>query len=254
MTALFDLHLIQPSGPLSAIVQGIWSAATPSTNTQTVDKPLYSDGGSGFLFNLGADIELEGQTFARGSFVLPNQKYASEIFMPPGSNIAGIRFHPGIGYGIWRKQYDKVVEVEPSNIFHEKLINLVETLHLQTGHAKRIESIQCWLEQHMNIDDLLPGSLEIALHDLNRDIKLGELEQNNPLSQRQIERLFKLHLGMTPKHFQRILRIKRTMQFLRENTQSDLADVAHRFGFSDQAHMTREFKAIASITPSQLQG
>jgi len=57
---------------------------------------------------------------------------------------------------------------------------------------------------------------------------------------------------MTPKHYQRILRIKKTIYFLRLHKNANLANVAHQFGFSDQAHMTREFKAIAHITPKQV--
>ncbi len=72
------------------------------------------------------------------------------------------------------------------------------------------------------------------------------------MSQRQIERLFKLWLGMTPKYYQRILRVKKVINFLRVHKKVNLADVSQQFGFSDQAHMTREFRAIACATPAQI--
>ena len=57
---------------------------------------------------------------------------------------------------------------------------------------------------------------------------------------------------MTPKQYQRILRVKRTINYIREHGQTNLAEVAQQFGFSDQAHMTREFRAIARLTPGKV--
>jgi AraC-like DNA-binding protein len=44
---------------------------------------------------------------------------------------------------------------------------------------------------------------------------------------------------MTPKHYQRILRIKKVICFLLLHRNVNLADVAQQLGFSDQAPMTR---------------
>jgi AraC-like DNA-binding protein len=46
--------------------------------------------------------------------------------------------------------------------------------------------------------------------------------------------------------------VKRAINYIREHGQVNLAEVAHQFGFSDQAHMTREFRTIAHITPGQV--
>lgn len=251
MNAIFNFKLIQPSGLLSAAVQGIWSASTSNSNKEAITKPLYGDAGSGFLFNLGEPIELQGQTFNRGIFVLPNQKHACSIVMPPGSHIAGIRFHPAIGYSIWGKHHEQINEADVSIEFHAKLKTLGAILQTEYRHEKRIEYIQLWFEQQMNLNELMPDSLESALYQLNSNTKLSELEHKNPLSQRQIERLFRTRLDMTPKHFQRIIRVQRTLQYLRKNSPANLVDVALQFGFSDQAHMTREFRTIAHTTPAQ---
>jgi AraC-like DNA-binding protein len=47
------------------------------------------------------------------------------------------------------------------------------------------------------------------------------------------------------------LRVKSTLNFIKFNPEVGLADIALSKGFSDQAHMTREFKQIAKITPKQ---
>ncbi len=53
---------------------------------------------------------------------------------------------------------------------------------------------------------------------------------------------------MSPKRFQRILRVNNTISLLKSNPNTDLLELALDNGFIDQAHMTREFKQIAIIT------
>ncbi|MFM2652319.1 helix-turn-helix domain-containing protein, partial [Vibrio alginolyticus] len=71
------------------------------------------------------------------------------------------------------------------------------------------------------------------------------------ISQRQRERNFQKWLGITPKHYQRIKRVKHTLEQLRAQPDLTLSELALEQGFSDQAHMTRECKQIARMTPKQ---
>jgi AraC-like DNA-binding protein len=59
-------------------------------------------------------------------------------------------------------------------------------------------------------------------------------------------------MEMTPKQYQRILRVKKAIDYLRQHKEASLVEVSQQFGFSDQAHMTREFRAIARITPGKI--
>ncbi|NQY35884.1 MAG: AraC family transcriptional regulator [Alteromonadaceae bacterium] len=65
------------------------------------------------------------------------------------------------------------------------------------------------------------------------------------------ERQFQKWIGITPKHYQRIIRVTNTRNSLKRNPDVDLVDLALNKGFTDQAHMTREFKQIAQITPKK---
>jgi len=115
-----------------------------------------------------------------------------------------------------------------------------------------IEILYQWLSSELNFIGLIPSALETALSCINEGEAPGKLSKRTNLSQRQIERLFKLWLRMTPKHYQRVLRVKQTILYLRMNKDVSLIDAAQKFGFSDQAHMTREFQTIAHITPGKI--
>lgn len=70
-------------------------------------------------------------------------------------------------------------------------------------------------------------------------------------SERTLRRAFADEIGLAPKLFTRIVRFRRAAEGLRGAT--SLAALAADCGFSDHAHMTREFVALAGLAPSTLQ-
>lgn len=246
----FNFQLSHPLGRLSAFVQGIWSASVHQADP--VVKPLFSDAGSGILFNLAGNVTFGTETLPEGVIMLPVKKQAENIVLSTGAQLAGIRFHPAIGYGVLGKHYDKPTLLLPEEDHLYNLHLIHSELKMQNDDKSRIEALYPWAENSLDFTNVIPDSLEKALEGIDQEKSLGQLSDNIEMSQRQIERLFKRWLGMTPKYFQRVLRIKKAIGFLRQNQNTNLADVAQQFGFSDQAHMTREFRDIACITPTQL--
>mgnify|MGYP000046815539 FL=1 len=215
-------------------------------------KPLYSDAGSGIIFNLTGEVAIGNEYLPEGIIMLPINKQAENIVLSSGALLAGIRFHPAIGYGVLGQHFDKPTLLSPEQDQLYNLYRIYSELQMQKDNESQIEALYRWADENLDFTNLIPAPLEKALECIEQDETVGQLSENIELSQRQIERLFKLWLGMTPKHYQRILRIKKTICFLRLHKNLDLADVAQQFGFSDQAHMTREFRTIACITPGQV--
>jgi AraC-like DNA-binding protein len=57
--------------------------------------------------------------------------------------------------------------------------------------------------------------------------------------------------GLAPKAIGRILRMQRALAAIRADA-APLAEIATRLGYADQAHMTRELKALSGHTPREL--
>jgi transcriptional regulator GlxA family with amidase domain len=73
------------------------------------------------------------------------------------------------------------------------------------------------------------------------------------ISQRQLERQFKEHIGLSPKMMLRIERFRCALQMVQKSTgRGTLTDVAHTCGYADQAHFIRECRELAGDTPSYL--
>jgi AraC-like DNA-binding protein len=79
-------------------------------------------------------------------------------------------------------------------------------------------------------------------------LRIGELEKSTGLSARQLERKFAQRLGISPKTFSRVVRFKRVAAAARSDA-PDWVALAGAFGYADQPHLVREFKAFSGLTP-----
>ncbi len=77
---------------------------------------------------------------------------------------------------------------------------------------------------------------------------LDDLAGRLGLSPRQLQRLFRQHLGTTPQAHARIVRLRLVAWMLRQ-TDKSIAAIASDCGFADAAHMGRSFRAQYGMSP-----
>ena len=246
-----DFKLFQPKGRLASVVQGLWSTSVAPYYPNNIQRWLHSDACSGVLFNLAGTLQLNGSPFSMGGVLQPVSKQAQVITLSPGAMVVGIRFHPAMSFAILGKIYQQATKIQQTQENGLKFNNLDVQLKQTQGHYARIVVLYRWLDKILQSVDTIPVPLSSALKALDNKKSPGELSSHITLSQRQIERQFQKWLDMTPKYYQRISRVKKALKIIKLNPTTELADLALNRGFSDQAHMTREFKHIARITPKQ---
>jgi transcriptional regulator GlxA family with amidase domain len=115
------------------------------------------------------------------------------------------------------------------------------------GEQSRL--IEAWLLQRLALgkdaDRLVWDSLAL----IRRGIpSMDTLSNSLNMSQRQIERLYQLQVGLSPKYYSRLLRIDTARKALKHPAQS-LTDLGLSLGFYDQSHFIREFKTVIGMTP-----
>jgi AraC-like DNA-binding protein len=79
--------------------------------------------------------------------------------------------------------------------------------------------------------------------------RVEEIATSLGFSDRQLRRRFLATVGYGPKTLQRILRMRR---FLDSASADDLARGALAAGYADQAHLTREVRALTGLTPGEI--
>ena len=97
----------------------------------------------------------------------------------------------------------------------------------------------------------LARAVELMARNMEDTINTREIAHLCSVSPRQIERLFRNHLGTTPGKYYRALRLERAQDLL-SNTTMSLAEIALASGFSTTSSLSKHFKARYGETPSQL--
>jgi AraC-like DNA-binding protein len=102
-----------------------------------------------------------------------------------------------------------------------------------------------------------PGPFEVphdpALAAAGRAIlaagSVGEMSEGTRMSPRTLQRWFAAHVGLPPRRYLRLLRFQKAF----EQVPGDASLAAHAAeqGFADQAHMAREFRAMAGVPARQ---
>ena len=88
----------------------------------------------------------------------------------------------------------------------------------------------------------------------SRRVTVGEVASEMRVGPRRLHRRCTAALGYGPKLLDRVLRFQRfvTLLWARTDEGSRLADLATQAGYSDQAHLTRECREFAGMTPKRL--
>ncbi|WP_438865391.1 helix-turn-helix domain-containing protein [Neptunicella sp.] len=241
----------QPCLMLKPYVQSYWHVHGTIDSTTEY---LHPEGGSGLIFNFATPFIYNQQKVTTDCIVMgPNARTAS-LTLNGYIDAVGVRFYPGTSYHFFTLPLHEIpgLPVHPDELsinlgiqpvidsggsVIEKRLNMIESMLLQrlsgnSGLEKRIVPAMDWLNQHRT-----PQSISLLAKQLN-------------LSARQLERLFKQWVGLTPKQFSRINRVDYARQSLKQFDLS-LTDTAYQAGYYDQAHFNHEFKQVVGITPGQ---
>lgn len=131
-------------------------------------------------------------------------------------------------------------------------LELHETVQASSGNlAAVIDEVEVWLAHHV-------GPLTDEAHQANRladlaitDSTIGtvqDLAGALGISTRTVNRLTTKYVGLSPYTMIRRRRLQEATEWIRDNPDETLADVAVRYGFVDQAHLSREARTFLGLT------
>lgn len=83
-----------------------------------------------------------------------------------------------------------------------------------------------------------------------RTITIEEMAQTLGLSRKYITSLFKAAIGTPPQHYLGEIRLSKACELL-TSTSLSIKEIAYSVGYTDQLHLSRMFKKLHGISPSQ---
>ena len=107
---------------------------------------------------------------------------------------------------------------------------------------------QLWRNSHR--DRTLDYSLSL-IHQTKGLMSVRDLAMSVGCTERQLRRKFDSRVGLSPKEFSRIVRVRQALQSLRLGPDKLLTDISHECGYFDQSHFIRDFEEFTGLTPSE---
>jgi AraC-like DNA-binding protein len=181
------------------------------------------------------------------------------VALAPGSSLLGIRFRPGAApllLGDVPASALRDTGAGLDELWGVQAHRLAERLHA-VGDPRVAADLLEWTVA-TRLPDFRPDRvIEAVVAALDRPdpVSVTDLAASLGLSERQLRRRVIAAVGYGPKTLERVLRFQRTLaigQAQAGRRRRRLAEVAAAVGYADQAHLNREMRQLAGVTPGVL--
>jgi AraC-like DNA-binding protein len=225
------------------------------------DEPIVPDGCVEVVFNL-ADAFIRDDGGAAGSrqphALLVGQMTAPTRVRPSGRvDLMGVRFWPARGEVLRVPMRELRDQLLPADLVLGRTAGaLLAELGDSPDRGMRVKRIEAVLGPAIaGATRHAPDPVTETLAAIDRAkgaVRIERLAMWAGVTRRHLERQYETHVGLTPKEYARIVRIQHALLTFRNHPDSTGAGIAAHCGFADQAHLIRDFVALAGQTPGSL--
>jgi AraC-like DNA-binding protein len=131
---------------------------------------------------------------------------------------------------------------------------LVEQLHEAPSWDARFDLVDAFVASRLA--EARPPSPSVAwawkrLGENRGRLDIGALAGELGCSRKHLIAQFREQVGLPPKTVARVLRFRGVLESLERANGTRLAEIAQECGYYDQAHLNRDFREFAGITPTE---
>lgn len=227
----------------------IWGK--PSSNF----RPIYPDGCMDIIINLGSELIMRNSLREEKNrfrlFVVGNMTRTVYSKSTSEMQLLGIRFRPG---ALCQWLNIPLHELTDARVeLREVLTDLPdENLLNERSEVQQISYLNGYLLRKRKT---LPtrSNWRTALQQIvehQGTLRVSQLYSQTGLSSRQLERHFKMYVGLSPKQLSQVLRFRHLKQQMEQGRTDSLLGMAADLGFTDHAHLTNFFKEFADVAPT----
>jgi AraC-like DNA-binding protein len=234
-----------PIQALSPYVACYWTSVASGSPAA---RRVLPDGCIDILFNLRDGVYSKGTII--GAMTRP---FLFETRDPV--HLVAVRFRPGGAIPFLRLSADEVTDAHLALNHVWEAGELVGRLHEEVDNERKVRCLEsellARLSQRCDLDDRVQAAVS-WLEKEARDV--DAVAAAVAVSRQHLIRLFRRHVGLSPKKFARVMRMQRLRSLLRSAPRPDWASLALDAGYYDQSHMIAECRLLAGLTPTQLSG
>jgi AraC-like DNA-binding protein len=244
----------RPGPALAPFVRVLWTLEHRG-EAPAADR-IFPDGCMELVFHLGQPfraLDDSGRAVVQpAAFLVGQMTRALRVQPSSDARVVGVRFRPGGAFPFLRRPQHELAGALPAlddvwPALARECDRLAELPDMAVV-ARGVEAILSRAAERAGGPDPRVAASVAAITSSGGGVAVDALSAQCGLGARQLERLFREQVGLGPKRLARIVRFQAGLR-LRE-AGAPLASAAQAAGYADQAHFTREFKAIAGLPPS----
>ena len=256
---IFRVH--PPSLPLGAHVEYFWYHEG-FVSDYALER-LMPDGGVELILDLRnepkewREIDGDKSTHAvRRSWISGQHIRPIAIEAAQNSCMIGARFRPGGAHAVLALPLSDLngSVVEMDLLWGDTIHELRERLLAATSVDARFAILEAALLWHargrLEVDRTLACALaQIAAR--TEPVSIRRMAGEIGVSQRRLVQLFETRVGLKPKLFARVMRFQRVLRRLERTPRPSWSALAAAYGYVDQSHFIRDFRALSGFTPTE---
>jgi AraC-like DNA-binding protein len=238
----------KPHPALASYIDAYWKVS--GEGTKPVNERILPDCCVDIILNLGTNFVADASGFImknERAYLVGTMTRYKETIREPGTQLIGIRFKPAAfeqfyRFGALHELTDGITEFDNQAIPSINALSNNFTDNLDHFFLERLSPAK---------NSIFPIIAEVSQR--MGKISVLELARNNYTTVRQLQRLFKLYMGIGPKDFINFVRYQFAVQRIKDSyATKSLWDIAFDSGYYDHAHLSKEIKKHAGMLPSQL--
>lgn len=169
------------------------------------------------------------------------------------SSMLVIRFKHGAAFHFTHMPITEIKDlvIDTDLIFGDKIKTLRADINSTTLISEKLKKVERFLERQL-LHDEVPPVISFAVKAIKSNPSTQTIEwiaNKTGYSQKHFISMFKKHLGITPKAFQKIQRFQRVVFEIESTNQINWSQLSLDCGYYDQAHFINEFKAFSGYSP-----
>lgn len=251
---------VQPASQLRQFIECYW--LVENDDPTPVTQKIIPDGFTEMIFDYRDAYRIclngvwKGQTkqlFAgqiKSHFFLENTGPAGMI---------GVKFKPAAlthWFGVDMSIYtDKVVDAYEVPGIPRQLIDELMNITSSGNHdfiITKFDEVLIEFSKNVMIRDFTIDKAIELIFEKKGLVNVQDISKHANIGERQLERIFKKYIGLSPKFYARIIRFSYIFELVKEEN-PHLTEIAYEAGYFDQSHFIKNFKAFTGEDPSKYQ-